>query len=809
MKGKILRIRNKTIILGLVIFFIFCFQFTVFSKTESNENISMSISYGYGNIAKGGRYLPIHVFYGNFSSKSFQGKVSIEFTEADNRKYSYEYPVSLEGKQSLLSNYYVKMSNEVDTAIITLKNEKEQTVVEKTIFLDIKENQSKIMVGILSDTQKKLDYFNNVAINYGLINLNTVSLAAGSFPELYSGLEQLDIIIISNFRIRDLSNKQSRALMDWVKQGGVLLMGTGARADDTIGRYAPELLEDVYESPNVKTLNFEINNEKKQVDLFSVLINLHGGNVLLYDGDFPLINSVNKEKGLIAVAGFDFCDLDKFANTNTQFSRYIITSVLGSERIEGFSKQGKIADNKFQNIEPILNSVETKKLPPMAVYTLILFAYIILVGPAMFIYLREHDLAIYYRKCVLLSSFLFLAVIIIYNGRTRFTSTFYNYITVYDASESDVSETTYVNLRNPYNKPYSVVVDSNYSVLPIISNEIKKEERKTLSKNTTVNIDNEEFTKNISIKQIGAFSSSILKLDKTIENLNSEGFTGDINFFDEKLSISITNNYDYKVKNATLLLYGKIALLGDFEAGETKDIENCHLINIPLTNFDLTAKIITGMEKEKGNNTEEMKKNDISAYMQMLNISNFVSFYLKENDNGYTADAKVLAFSETALSNPIFYNETMESDGLTLLTSVIHVNSGDNGKIYRQSLLKMPLELSGNYSYLDNALTGSEATVLEYFLGDDINIEKVNFEHISDAFVNSRYSDSVKIFNGNIALYNFKTGNFDYVSKDNFSLLELLPYLSDENTIRVRYSNIEEGDLEKALPMISIIGESK
>ena len=144
-----------------------------------------------------------------------------------------------------------------------------------------------------------------------------------------------------------------------------------------------------------------------------------------------------------------------------------------------------------------------------------------------------------------------------------------------------------------------------------------------------------------------------------------------------------------------------------------------------------------------------------------------------------------------------------------MLTSVIPVNSIDDGKIYRQSLLKMPIVLSGDYSYIDNALRSNEATVLEYFLGENINIAQVKFEQISDVFSDTRYSDSVKVFKGNIALYNFKTGNFDYISKNNFSILELLTYLSDTNTIRVRYSNIETGNLETALPMVSVLGVEK
>ena len=488
LKGKILRGLNKILLLSLVLFLLSAVQFPIntLSATEQNKEITIDISYGYGNIAKGGRYLPIHIYYKNFTNDNFTGKVSIEFNEADNKKYAYEYNVNLEQKKSYLADYYIRISNEVNKIVVVLKDENKKTIIEKEVSLNMEANRSKIMVGLLSDSQNKLDYFDDVAINFGLLNLNTVNLAAGSFPKSSSGLEQLDMIIISNYRIRDLSTEQSRALMNWVKQGGVLVMGTGRRADDTIGRYAPELLEDIYDSPEMKTLNFTFNNESKIIDIYSTSKNMHGGNDLLSDGDFPLITSVNKQKGLIAVAGFDFCDLNDFAAENTQFARYIISTVLGDERIETFSKQSEISDDTFQNIEPILNSSETNKLPPMTVYTLIFIAYVLLIGPISFIYLKDYGIAIYYRKIVVLMSLLLLAVIILYNGRTRFTTTFYNYVTVYEAGDLDVSESTYVNLRNPYNKPYNVVIDSNYSVIPVIRDRSDVDDRRVLNNSTSV-----------------------------------------------------------------------------------------------------------------------------------------------------------------------------------------------------------------------------------------------------------------------------------------------------------------------------------
>ena len=63
LKGKILRVLNKILLLSLVLFLLSAVQFPIntLSATEPNKEITIDISYGYGNIAKGGRYLPIHL----------------------------------------------------------------------------------------------------------------------------------------------------------------------------------------------------------------------------------------------------------------------------------------------------------------------------------------------------------------------------------------------------------------------------------------------------------------------------------------------------------------------------------------------------------------------------------------------------------------------------------------------------------------------------------------------------------------------------------------------------------------------------
>ena len=219
-------------------------------------------------------------------------------------------------------------------------------------------------IGILSDTPEKLSYFNHATIDYGILTTRTVQLEKDSFPINAKGLDQLDVIIISNYRIRDLGTEQSIALMNWVKAGGVMILGTGARANDTLGRFAPELLDEMFEEPKVRKIHLDTGMEESEdrqkrdpVEMSSVAVQLHGGNILVSDANFPLLATVNKEKGVIAVSAYDFVDAQNFANQNRFFANQLLLMIMGKTRIEGIANglYGSNAENATE-VQNIINN---------------------------------------------------------------------------------------------------------------------------------------------------------------------------------------------------------------------------------------------------------------------------------------------------------------------------------------------------------------------------------------------------------------------------------------------------------------------
>src|SRR5699024_616315 len=73
------------------------------------------------------------------------------------------------------------------------------------------------------------------------------------------------------------------------------------------------------------------------LDLYCNDISLREGTVLFESDGIPLITTVTQESGMIAVAAFDFADLDEFCFENPSYVDDMLTKLLGDARITRLS----------------------------------------------------------------------------------------------------------------------------------------------------------------------------------------------------------------------------------------------------------------------------------------------------------------------------------------------------------------------------------------------------------------------------------------------------------------------------------------
>ena len=181
---------------------------------------------------------------------------------------------------------------------------------------------------------------------------------------------------------------------------------------------------------------------------------------------------------------------------------------------------------------------------------------------------------------------------------TRFSGPFFTYATIENTSGTDKSETTFINMRAPYNKTYSVGLNPQYRLYPVTGSpyydqapaaEFTDEDKADI----TIRYDDDATW--IQAVDTGAFNSKIFQMETHKENETGEGFSGELRAFNGELSGTITNNYPYAVENAALLLYNQLLIIGNMEPGETVSLDN-RPVTFCATNFSYAlASQITGV----------------------------------------------------------------------------------------------------------------------------------------------------------------------------------------------------------------------
>ena len=110
----------------------------------------------------------------------------------------------------------------------------------------------------------------------------------------------------------------------------------------------------------------------------------------------------------------------------------------------------------------------------------------------------------------------------------------------------------------------------------------------------------------------------------------------------------------------------------------------------------------------------------------------------------------MVAFSQEQKETGFLRNPGTETYGCTLLTSELDVNYEQDGLVSRSAMQKQPHVLAGEYDAARNTIYGINPVVLEYYLGNELEVDTLHFHRLSEGVVaNLRYYYTVP-FEGNM-----------------------------------------------------------
>ena len=522
--------------------------------------------------------------------------------EADDNIYEYAYPVSLESRQTRQVNLNIPLGLRSDQLYVQLYDQEETLIVKKRLKINIRRDTPELLIGTLSDSQDKLEYLNGVGIHYSTLLTRTCAMVAGSISEQAAGLDQLDVLLITNYDIRRLSISQIETIKEWVSRGGILLLGTGAGGQEAIETFLENNIEGELPDPQEQIVDmgqeFAIYGpEDVQLSLTTTQVKISDGMEVLTSQGLPVLTAVNREKGMIAASIYDFSDISSFCQEHPYVDK-LFTSLLGEDRI------GELADYLFDNgyntyweVQGVINSGTIDKLPQISLYAIAIFSYILLAGPGLYFFLKQRGLRRRYPHFVTALSLFASSLIYLMSSKTRFEDSFFHYASIRDYAEDTIVESTYINMQTPYNRSFSIWLDPSYDIRPITrmqGNDREEFSRFTGEEAPDIRIDYKEEGTRLMVRDAGAFSPNYFHLEKRSQNEEDQGLSGKVYSFDGRLSGEVTNNLDVSLEKAAVLCSGAMVLIDEIEAGETVSLQDLPVLYYPKARSFITADRISG-----------------------------------------------------------------------------------------------------------------------------------------------------------------------------------------------------------------------
>ncbi len=803
--------KSRAVLLMLFVF-LFCFYTEALAAEESTQNVSMEVSAVYGQDGRTGIHIPLTISVYDPSPAVFSGKIKLRTLENSSEDsseiYEYTYPVTVQPAETKRLSVYVPLGQKSNGIHISLWGEKDKLLSERTMDFDVSKDTGRLMIGILSDQPEKLGYLDDIGFNYGMARSKTVDLDESSLPDDPRGLEMLDVLLINRFESDRLSEAQKNAVFQWVEQGGILLFGLGKQAFETTGGFYSRLPGFTIIGSRLENVNPGVEYDRNApgdsgLSMICTSIWYPGGTEQMDNDGEPILTVAMKEKGKIGFFAYDLGDLSEFAMENPSYAAKLLTDTVGEDTISQLNYYGSYGrEEKFWDAQSLVSTGNAERLPNLKLYTAAAVIYILIVGPGLYFFLKRKERSFYYGPAVMLCSLAAMCIIYLAGTATRFTSEFYTLSSIVDLSEERTEETTYLNIRTPDSRPFSVSLPPDYVVTPVTKSDRYGTNRQgdlEKRKSAALELRFEEDQTLISAPRSKAFDSRYFELSREPEPGAAGTISGDLEIFEGNITGSLTNECSFPLTDAVIYSYGQLCRVGTIAPGETIRID------APLMCWSSTISY-TLSEWLAGKNSGQ----DAKSYLESVEKSRMYSWFFNTYYSFYNSDVRIAAFGPTESIWSGLLTGEQSADGKILYTSKLEASSGMDDTVWRSGMINKPKVTSGG-SYSDGMMIyGTEPVTVEYYLGTDIEVEGLYFYPVSKEFLETSDYSYMTRFGGEMYFYNYETKDYDRMdlSQTEFREEVLLPYLSSGNSITVKYlvPDTENSDASRILPVLMVAG---
>jgi hypothetical protein len=353
--------------------------------------LSLTIKAGYGGFLKAQQWMPVTI---DVTNKGPDVDGTLEVTSAISTNGPpigsavYQTHLALpSGATKHLRTYLIEDQAPAPVSVRIVQNGRTLASADSSTG-----SAATVLIGVLSDLPTALDSFSSV--HPGSIAATVVHLSLEDVGDSAILLRAFDLIAIDDFATDTLTAAQRGALTDYVQNGGLLVLGTGASWRKTLGGVSSTLLP--LQLAGTTTLNSVGALDKLSGVEVATGTLTSGSRAWLSEGSSPLLAEKHVGSGLVTMATFDW-NRDPVAGwtgSNTLLRQILVRTVFNSVSVQslnfkgGFGGSGGSISERSNSVSQALSSLPALDLPSLLVIGLLILGYVLLVGPINYFVLR-------------------------------------------------------------------------------------------------------------------------------------------------------------------------------------------------------------------------------------------------------------------------------------------------------------------------------------------------------------------------------------------------------------------------------------
>ena len=769
------------------------------SASKNNSKYDLNISYGIDGRYKALKYMAVTVQINNLD-EDFNGEVEVRVTSDSSGGYNaYSKEVSASKGESISVTIPVKfLEGNSNGAVCIIENGK--VLYEKNLLISSgRINEGNAFTGLLTDDPTALGYLGNVTYfdsNYSNTGkMNCVNLTEDMLDENGLNIDGLDVIIINNYNMANLNEKQYKSLNNWVNSGGTLLIGAGANESKTINNINKSFLNiasNGTSQQNVKTASESLNLTLSE-------ITLEDSTSIVNSNENELVYSLDRGAGKILITAFDL-GLEPFISSSD--AAIILQDML----IETFDKiyeenyQGGYYSGAYE-ISNLLGNIPVENAVGTLTLGIVLVVYAILVGIVVYVILKKMKKRDLTWVLIPVTSIVFTVMIYLLGSKMKIRDVIVNstniiyvdeegrgqinsYIGIASKNKENIKIENEEDLKMQYmSDDYYYYGDTDYNA-------------KTLRVKTTYTNDNSYFTvTNNNVANVNKFEVSgkeivMPKLENTLKIKNGN------------LGGTVKNNLDADIQRLVIVSGKSVWDLGQVAKGE----------EISVT--DLVSKGSFGIQGYANSLSDEYYQSrwddEIdSKDPKFKNVKRYASLLTLLGDTGYLGTTtKIIAITDL----PVDYSLSLESKSISNynLTAVIQEANIDfkdeSGNIsfpegyFDYTVSEVDDRV--NYDYYSDYIYGEGEIVLDYKINDNVDVREITINTFTDG-MGYQYG-----LTGEYYIYNYNTNQYEEfkLTSGSYELINDGRYSLD-NIIKIKV--VASENTESAAPKLGIKGVEK